>query len=294
MWRPRMKSVVRRCRLRRALPLLAIVAVGRCGGSAPETEPPPAGTGRIVARVNDAVLREDDLEAALPGFLGDIYSDGGRNEFVEQWVEGELLYQEARVEGLDRDEEIRRKVDQFEHMLLGQEVLRRFLERTISVTEEEIDRYYEENLEAFRRERKEFRIARLAFRDEETAREVAGELEAAPERFDDMIASEAYAGRMEVRDLGAFAAGEMAGMLGGGPDDPDVGDLSALTVAGSGNCSVMRVMAVLEAKSVRGRDEVADRIRGILLRRKGEEVRRSWIEELKRDAVVEIGEEFGG
>jgi len=291
-----MMRIVRRCRLRRTLPRLAIAMVvgSGCANSAPERAVPAVGAGGVVARVNDAVLREDDLEDALPGFLGDIYSDGGRNEFVEQWVEGELLYQEARAEGLDRDEEIRRKVDQFEHLLLGQELLRRVLERQIAVTDDEIDRYYEENLETFRRERDEYRVARLVFRDEETAREVAGELGAAPERFDDLIASGAYAGRMDVRDLGAFAADEMAGMFEGGERAPRVGDLSTLVLAEPGNCSVMRVTAAFEAGSVRERDEVADRIRGILLRRKGEEVRRTWIEELKRDADVEIGAEYGG
>jgi hypothetical protein len=271
---------------------VAAVAGLSCTDRAPERVVPAAGP--VVARVNDAVLREDDLKDALPDFLGDIYTDGGRNEFVEQWVEGELLYQKALEEGLQRDEEIRRKVDQFEHMLMQQEVLRRFLEREITVTDEEITRYYEENIEGFRRETDEFQVARLVFPEEETAREVAGELEAAPERFDELIASEAYAGRMMLQDLGRYAASEMEGMFGNGRGDLRVGDLSPPVVAGPGNCYVLRVMAVLEEGSVRERDEVADRIRGILLRRKGEEARRAWIEELKRSADVEIAEEYGG
>ena len=274
------------------VPLLMIGGGFTCDGGKQPAERPEARD--VVARVNGAVLSREELDDALPEFPGGGYSQGDKSDYVEQWIEEELLYQQAIREGLQNDEEIRKKISQFERMLLEQEVLRRHLDGKIEVTDEEVGEYYEKNRDSFIREEDEYQIDKLVFQNEEVAKEVVGELRVSPERYDELISSDAYAGLITVVDLGFFSQSEMLEALGDQAEDFGVGDVTPQIVSSSGSCYALRAVEFRPKGTVRDLSEVEDQIRNILVQAKSEEARRSWLEELKREADITVAPGYTG
>lgn len=268
------------------IPLLMITAGFTC-----DTEkeiPEPIDTRDMVARVNDSVLSREELDNDLPDFFEEVYSPGEKGEYIEQWVESELLYQRALREGLQQDEEIQRKITQFRRMLLEQEILRRYLDGKIEVSDEEISHYYTANGEEFIRDEDEYRINKLVFQTEEVAREIVGELSVAPEQYDDLIASGAYEGLVTVSDLGFYPRSELPESFGNQMKDFEIGKVSQQIVSAPGTWYVLRAVEFRQKGSMRDLSEVEDQIRNILQQTKSEEAKRLWLEELKQEADIVI------
>lgn len=75
---------------------------------------------------------------------------GRESDFVDRWVNRELLYREAKRLGLDRSEDLRLELELVEKEYLIQKLLERQFAERVQITEEEILRYYEENKDLFR------------------------------------------------------------------------------------------------------------------------------------------------
>jgi len=275
-----------------AIPLLMITAGFTC--DVEKEVPKPSDTRDMVARVNDSILSREELDSDLPEFFDEVYSPGEKGEYVEQWIESELLYQQAIREGLQEDEEIRRKITQFQRMLLEQEVLRRYLDGRIVVSDEEISHYYTANREIFVRDEDEYRINRLVFQTEEVAREVVGELSVAPEQYDDLIASGTYGGMVTVIDLGFYPESELPESFGDQMNDFENGKVSQQIVSAPGSWYVLRAVEFRQKGSMRDLGEVEDQIRNVLLQKKSEEARRLWLDALRREADIVVAPGYTG
>lgn len=275
-----------------AVPFLMIAAGFDCDAEKKPPELPD--TRNMVARVNDSILSREELDDDLPDFFGDVYSPDEKGEYIEQWIESELLYQRALQEGLQQDEDIQKKISQFQRMLLEQEVLRKYLEGRITVSDEEISHYYTANRESFIRDEDEYRINKIVFQSEKVAREIVGELSVAPEQYDDLIASGAYGGMVAVIDLGFYPNSELPGTFGDQMKDFEIGKVSQKILSAPGSWYVLRAVEFRQKGSMRDLSEVEDRIRNILMQAKSEEAKRLWLEELKREADIVIAPENGG
>jgi parvulin-like peptidyl-prolyl isomerase len=272
--------------------VLLLAAAGIFGCTGKEEDRSSEIQGRIIARVNDSVLLEEELNNSIPEFFGDLYSDGGKKEYVKQWVENELLYQKALEEGLQWDEEIQRKIVQFQHMLLEEEILRKHLDGMVRITYEDISEYYAGNIELFTQDENEYRLARLVLQSEEIARAVVEELSVAPERYDELIMEEAYRGKIIVVDLGFYPAGELAETFGDKIEEYGVGKVSQIVKTSPGSCYVLRIMEYREKGYVRELSEVEEQIQSVLLRTKSDKVKQEWINELKEEADIEIVSDY--
>ncbi len=275
-----------------AVPLLMIAAGFTC--DAEKETPDLPDTRDMVARVNDSILSREELDDDLPEFFGDVYSPGEKGEYIEQWIESELLYQRALQEGLQQDADIQKKVSQFQRMILEQEILRRYLEGRIVVSDEEISHHYTANRESFIRDEDEYRISKIVFQSEEVAREVVGELNVAPEQYDDLIASGVYGGMISVIDLGFYPESELLGTFGDQMRDFEIGKVSTQIISASGTWYVLRAIEFRQKGSMRDLSEVEDQIRNVLMQAKSEEAKRLWIEELKGEADIVISPEYKG
>lgn len=104
------------------------------------------GDGPVIARVGGAVLTQADMERmmAAEGMAANRESD-----FVDRWVNRELLYQEAKRMGLDRSDDLRLELALVEKEYIIQKLLERHFAERVQITDEEILRYYEENKDLF-------------------------------------------------------------------------------------------------------------------------------------------------
>ena len=121
---------------------MAIVGLAACGNEAA----PPSATADAVARVGDATLTEADLAAALDGLSPGIDSARAREQVVTQWIDRELLVQEARRLDLDDEPRVRRLLLDNERATLAAAALDRLFETNpAEPSDDELAAYYDAN-----------------------------------------------------------------------------------------------------------------------------------------------------
>ncbi|MEM0963237.1 MAG: peptidyl-prolyl cis-trans isomerase [Bacteroidota bacterium] len=161
--------------MRWALALVALTVAG-CG-DAPATDD---GNSDVVARVGNAVLTESDLADALGNAPAGLDTAAARTHVVEQWVQRELLVQEARATGLDDDPAIQRRLAESERATLEAAALDAYFAQTpAEPSDEEVGAYYEENREALALREPYVRLRHLRVTDRQRAIEARGALERA-------------------------------------------------------------------------------------------------------------------
>ena len=126
----------------RRAPALAALGLALLAGCGPDA-PPPA-SGAVVARVGEAALTEADLAEALGAVPVGLDSATAREQVIEQWVQRELLVQEARRRGLDDDPAVRRRLADSERAALEAAALEAFFAANPAEPDPEaVEAYYE-------------------------------------------------------------------------------------------------------------------------------------------------------
>ena len=151
--------------------MLVVLAAG-CGSGGSSEE-----GARVLAELDGRKITEADVDARLaelprlsrPEFSGPI----GKGRMLQQIIEQEILYRAAIDEGLDRDEKLRKELDDYERQFLVQAYLDRKQEEVSRVTEEEARAWYDAHPEEYTTERT--RRVRMLWADDrehaETGRE---------------------------------------------------------------------------------------------------------------------------
>ena len=132
----------------------------------------------FVARVHDAYLMEAELDAALDNLPSLMDTTEARRQIIDQWIAGQLLYQEALRRDISNQESVRERLQQGERAVLIDALITLLYEES----EEEpppsqIRTYFEVNRERMRLREPFVRIRYLygVSRDSvQTARELLG------------------------------------------------------------------------------------------------------------------------
>lgn len=124
----------------------------------------------VVARVEEAVLTAAELENLLPAELGVGEGPAEKAQFVERWVEEQLLYREALDRKLDQNPRTQQLLEQARRDLLVAALLNAEFEgQDTQVSEATIQQYYAENQEDFRRTKPEIRALHILLATEADA-----------------------------------------------------------------------------------------------------------------------------
>ncbi len=116
----------------------------------------------VVARVEEAVLTAAELENRMPAELGLGQGTAEKAQFVERWIEEQLLYQEALDRRLDQQPRTQQLLEQARRDLLVAALLSAEFEgQDTQVSEATIQQYYEENYGEFRRTKPEIRALHI-------------------------------------------------------------------------------------------------------------------------------------
>jgi peptidyl-prolyl cis-trans isomerase C len=145
--------------------LILFLGLGGCkkreSSQKPAQSGVPPSAGEIIARVNEEVLTEKDLEASLPEAEKGFISPEQKRDYVRRWIENQILYQKAKSEKIDQDENIKWRIDQIVRNIIIEGFLEKELKERVNVSEEEVKQYYRENKDKFRREQDEVRISHI-------------------------------------------------------------------------------------------------------------------------------------
>jgi peptidyl-prolyl cis-trans isomerase C len=110
---------------------------------------PPPSEERVVAFVNGRPITKTEFDSEwndLPEANRTRYEkEGGKQLFLNELVDNELLMQEARKQGLDQSDAFRDRVRRYKEKLLKEELLKDRMKAAVEPTKEELDRYYEQH-----------------------------------------------------------------------------------------------------------------------------------------------------
>ena len=120
----------------------------------------------VIARVGESVLTRTELTKRL-GLEG--MRPDQENEFVERWVDRELLYQEAVKLKVGDDEALKWQMETVEKEYRANALLDKMYTEKIQVTEDEIAVYYEKNRELFQTDEEEVHLLDIVTKTREEA-----------------------------------------------------------------------------------------------------------------------------
>jgi peptidyl-prolyl cis-trans isomerase C len=259
---------------------------------------PPQAEERVVAFVNGKPITQTEFDhewADLPDATKARYEkEGGRQVFLKELVDHEMLLQEARRQGLDLDDAIRDRVRRYKEKLLIDELLKDRMKTTVELTKEELDRYYEQHASELLTPLK-VRVAQMllpnypAAKDLETQVNRGGDFGKFAQRYSIDYKTKAKGG-----DLGPYRKGLVIPEVDDAIRTLKPGMISAPIKAESGYYLVM--ITALEPEIIQADLAKRERLRQELLYLKRKQYFDSVIAEIKGKAVVRLadGSRFSG
>ena len=126
--------------LRLPLAVLGAALVAACGGG---DAPALGGDDAWVVRLGDARLSQSELDDALGGGPAGLDSATARTQYIDQWIDRELLTQQALATGLDEAPDVRRRLDAARRATLETAYLDRyFADNPAEPSDADLEAYY--------------------------------------------------------------------------------------------------------------------------------------------------------
>ena len=262
--------------------------------------------GPVLAAVGGTAITVEDFEneiRSLPEHTQKRMKTGEeKKKHLDKMIEEILLLDEAQKRGVDRDEEIRAKVERYRRRLITEKLYQEVAKEKSQVGEEEIQKYFQAHKEQFvQKERIRVRqililLAPNAGPEKEAeakkkAEEVLGRAKAGEDFAE--LAKEVSEGPAASRggDLGYFSRGRMVPAFEeaafGLKNDGDVSNV----VRTKFGYHIIQLTGRQPAKEL-SIEEVRDRIVRQLESARRREVRQSLAKELRQQAKVEIREGY--
>ncbi len=208
-----------------------------------------------------------------------------KRQFIENVIVNDLLFDEGKQTGIDRDPEIERQVNDLRKRLVVQRVMRKY-QTPPEVTEEQAHKYYDENPGLY--SGTQIRASHILVKDEDTAKQLLAELKAHPEKFEE-IAKEKSTDTTSAQkggDLGMFGQGRMVPEFERVAFALKAGELSDVVKTQYG----YHIIKVAERKEGDRKpfDQVKEQIKATLKNKTLQEQVQNHLDGLKRDANLKI------
>ncbi|MFQ6111170.1 MAG: peptidyl-prolyl cis-trans isomerase [Nitrospinota bacterium] len=274
-----------------------IMAISLGFGAGARSEPPSPGRadgegaklseGEILAEVNGTLITVGDLRRRLEELPPQVRIRAleKKDKLLLELIENELLYQEAKKEGLDRLPSVRRRMENILKGLIVQELLQRRVVASVRVTPEEVRDQYNENKERYRQE-ESVTASHILVRTEEEARAVLEELRSGRDfeavAREKSIDSTASSGGV----LGTFTSGQMLPAFEKAAFSLKVGEISEPVKTRLGY-HIIKVTEHTEPLQLRF-EEVATEIEQELLQQKRGALFQKILKELEERATIRI------
>lgn len=116
---------------------------------------------KIVAKVEGENLSQEELWSWMPSDVPEDHREVLARQYVDRWVQKTVMAQAAKSEGLTLSTYENWSLDFLQKEILSQKYLAAKLPRDIIVTDEEISRYYDKNIQQFIRNEDEVHLVQL-------------------------------------------------------------------------------------------------------------------------------------
>jgi hypothetical protein len=121
---------------------------------------------KYIAKVNDSYLTEDELDSIYNANSGIQY----KNEIIRNWINRELLFQEAKKQGILADERFNRILDDSKKELAASFLIKNYVAgEKITVEPAELEEYYNHNPDEFKLLYDSYLLNEIVFNNEDDA-----------------------------------------------------------------------------------------------------------------------------
>lgn len=260
--------------------------------SAPPSSSAPAssGGGEVIATYAGKRFTTDDLlrevERLPPRSRAQLSTPERKRQFVDNFILNDLLSEQGRKKGYDKDPDIVRQIDELRQRLVVQRVMRDYQEAPI-LTDEEVRKYYDENQRLF--SGAQIHAAHILVKDEALANKLREQLISEPDKFEELAKANSVDTATAARggDLGFFGQGRMVAEFERAAfalEKP--GDLSPVIQTPFG----FHIIKLIERKEGPSKpfDEVKDRIRVAMVNQRRQEQVTKRFDSVKDDAKIEV------
>lgn len=121
--------------------ILSVLFIIRCEGDKKSAE--------FIAKVEDSYLTYEDLKELSPYENIKDLDENFIKSLVNNWINTEVLFHEAKKHNFQHDTEYIKKLERFKRTVLANQFIDYELSRKYKITDEEIEAYYENNKNGF-------------------------------------------------------------------------------------------------------------------------------------------------
>ncbi len=135
--------------------------------------------GAVLARIGKRTITQGDLDFEIqnmPAYARDQFKDKkSRQAFLEQYVMGELLYNSAKRQGLDKDKDVVEGAFRARKSLMAEKVLQKELQDKVKISPADVELYFKAHKDKYvQRDKKGKKIRNLTYN--EAAQQAAQDL----------------------------------------------------------------------------------------------------------------------
>jgi len=166
---------------------------------------------KVLATVNGKEISQDDLDILMqslsPQVAMQFNGEEGKKRLIDELVSQELLYLDAVKNGFDKEDEFTSELNKVKENLLKQYAVKKIL-NDITVSDEEVADYYEQNKSYFQKP-ESVKASHILVDDEETANKILDEIKAGLAFEDAAKNNSKCPSNTNGGDLGYFTRGKM-------------------------------------------------------------------------------------
>ena len=147
-----------------------------------------AQAGTVLMKVGNYEITREMIDAIIQTIpereRGQFLLPDGRKKILDRVVSIVLFAQAAKAAGIDKEPKVKIRLEYGQTLFLGEEYLRRELEKLPPITEEDAKAYYKENKSQFKSPER-IKVRHIVVRTEEEAKKILKKLEAG-EKFSEL------------------------------------------------------------------------------------------------------------
>ena len=250
--------------------------------------------GTYLAKIDNTSITQADFDReyrSLPDYAQQMFTDAaGKEKFLNEIINKELLYKEALKKGYDKGDAFTRKLEEFKKLSLVSELFEKEIMAKAKVSDQDIKDYYEKNKGDFVIA-KEIRASHILVKTEEEAQKVLARLKQG-DKFE-AVAKEVSVDTASAKnggDLGFFKKGQMVPEFERAAAMLKVGETSSAPVKTQFGFHIIKVTDKKVGEAVEF-DKVRDMIAQKLSGERQKEAFDKYIADLRNTHKVEINKE---
>lgn len=270
-----------------------IAALAGCSGkkdgeSAKESKP----TGAVLAEVAGTTITVDSFKKemeTLPPYLKPMTETAdGKKEMLETMVIRELILQEANKAGIENTPAVKEKLEELKKRLVVEAYLKQKVEEQSKVTDEELQKFYNENKDKFKTG-DQAKASHILVKSEKEAKDILAQLKSGG-NFEELAKKHSTDGAAaKGGDLGWFSKEKMIPEFAKVAFAMKEGETSAIVKTEFGYHIIK--LTGKRAAGTRSFEEVKDQIKAAILPSKQQEVFQKLKDDLKKSGKYTIKED---